>query len=248
MTTKRRKVASPRSPCPSTRRWAFTHNSTNPNMVSVPAATTTCRSAKESRAEASSDSASVEVVIPLPTERARSHARAQAVSPCKKGKRRPHTPNSPRRKRRRVVDEQDQDDSDDFQIEIIVVHRGNNSAYRIPKSKSQSQPSAQPQPRHKPRRSTLQHRMSTPTAYTRLYLFTLPRPSRRRPRRSSLHQSRPDVNSLAGLPLAILPESARTEIAIPPRTEPPALVARSSRSLAQITRDTTVRDPAGFLL
>ncbi|KAH9041043.1 hypothetical protein EDB85DRAFT_1886676 [Lactarius pseudohatsudake] len=54
---------------------AFTHDSTNPNVVasaSAPAATTTRRSAKETRAEASNGSASVEVAIPLPTKRAQS--------------------------------------------------------------------------------------------------------------------------------------------------------------------------------
>ncbi|KAH9069566.1 hypothetical protein EDB83DRAFT_439520 [Lactarius deliciosus] len=92
---------------------AFTHNSTNPNVVasaSAPAATTTRRSAKETRAEASSDRASVEVVIPLPTKRVRTHAHAQAVSPRRKGGRHLHTPTSPRRKQQRVADEQEQDD------------------------------------------------------------------------------------------------------------------------------------------
>ncbi|KAH9012157.1 hypothetical protein EDB84DRAFT_970917 [Lactarius hengduanensis] len=82
---------------------AFTYNSTNPNVVasaSAPAAITTRRSAKETRAEAPGDSASVEVIIPLPTKRARTHARAQALSPRRKGKRHLHTPTtSPRRQR-----------------------------------------------------------------------------------------------------------------------------------------------------
>ncbi|KAH9013544.1 hypothetical protein EDB84DRAFT_892537 [Lactarius hengduanensis] len=61
---------------------AFTHNSTNPNVTasaSAPAAVTTWRSVKETRAKASSDSASVEVVIPLPTKPAHVHILCRRV-------------------------------------------------------------------------------------------------------------------------------------------------------------------------
>ncbi|KAI9436041.1 hypothetical protein H4582DRAFT_496407 [Lactarius indigo] len=198
---------------------AFTHNSTNPNVVasaSAPAATTTRRLAKETRAEATSDSASVEVVIPLPTKRARTQARAQAVSPRRNGRRHPHTPTSPRRKRRRVVDERDQDDSDDSEIEVIVdAPRGPR---RVPKAKPESLPPSRPRPRHKPRRSAQQHRASTPPAiHTSISIHTSTPESTPPLEEQSSPITPPDVNSLAGLQPTILPEPARTEIAIPPR-------------------------------
>ncbi|KAH9011691.1 hypothetical protein EDB85DRAFT_1101530 [Lactarius pseudohatsudake] len=137
------------------------------------------------------------------------------MSPRRKGRCHPHTPNSPRRKRRRVVDEQDQDDSDDSQIEIIVD--APREQQRVPKSKPQSQPSGRPQPRLKPRRSTQQHRTSTPTAiHTSISIHTSTPESTPPPQEQSSSITPPDVNSLAGLPLAILPEPPRTEIAIPP--------------------------------
>ncbi|KAH9055280.1 hypothetical protein EDB87DRAFT_1338580 [Lactarius vividus] len=194
---------------------AFTHNSMNPNVVasaSAPAATTTRRSAKETRAKASR----VEVVIPLPPKRARTHANAQFVSPRRKEKRHPRTPTSPRRKRRRVEDEQAQDDSDNSEIEIIVDPP--RKLQREPKAKPQSHPPAQPQPRHKPRRSAQQHRTSTPPAiHTSMSIHTSTPESTPPPQEQSSPITPPDVNSLAGLPLTILPEPARTEIAIPPR-------------------------------
>ncbi|KAH9167665.1 hypothetical protein EDB89DRAFT_107258 [Lactarius sanguifluus] len=199
---------------------AFTHNSTNPNTVasaSAPAATTTRRSAKDTRTEASNGSASVEVVIPLPTKRARTHARAQAMSPRRKGKRHLHTPTtSPRRRRRRVVDQQDQDDSDDSEIEILVDPP--RKQRRVPKAQPQSHPPARQSPRRKPRRSTQQHRTSTPPAINTSISIHMSTPeSTPPPQEQSSPITSPDVNSLAGLPLTILPEPARTEIAIPPR-------------------------------
>ncbi|KAH9055275.1 hypothetical protein EDB87DRAFT_1579964 [Lactarius vividus] len=80
--------------------------------------------------------------------------------------------------------------SNESEFEIIA-----NAPYklqRVPKAKSQSQPHARPQSRHKPRRSTQQHRTSTPPAiHTRQHT--------------------------TGLLLTTLPEPSRTEIAIPPR-------------------------------
>ncbi|KAH9019912.1 hypothetical protein EDB83DRAFT_119655 [Lactarius deliciosus] len=167
------------------------------------------RSAKETRAEASHGSASVEVVIPLPTKR----DRAQAMSPRRKGKRHLHTStSSPRRQRRRVVDEQDEDDSE---IEILVDPP--RKQWRLPKAQPQSHPPSRPQPRRKPRRSTQQHRTSTPPIHTSISIHTSTPESTPPLQEHSSPITPPDVNTLASLPLTILPEPARPEIAIPPR-------------------------------
>ncbi len=210
---------------------AFTHNSANPNVVAASASApgppltsgSTRRLAKETRAETLSDSASVEVVIPSSTKRPHMHARAQAVSnrnkdrlpmsprtsPRGKGKKRhPHTPTSPRRKRQRVADEHEQDDSDD-EIEIVVD--APRELRRVPKPKLHSQPSG----RHKPRRAGQQHRESTPPPIISVHTSTPS--SSPPPQQPSSPVTPPDVNSLAGLPLTILPAPARTEIVIPPR-------------------------------
>ncbi|KAH8983641.1 hypothetical protein EDB92DRAFT_1561920 [Lactarius akahatsu] len=129
---------------------------------------------------------SVEVVIPLPTK----HARAQAVSPHRKGRRHPHTPNSPRRKQQRVVDEQEQDDSDGSIIVDAPRKRRRVAKTRLPDHSLDIGPVVLP--------CSIAHQ---------------PRP----PYEQSSPFTPPDVNSLAGLPLTIPSEPARTEIAIPPR-------------------------------
>ncbi|KAH9036066.1 hypothetical protein EDB84DRAFT_1437744 [Lactarius hengduanensis] len=206
---------------------AFTLDSTNPDVVasaSAPAATTTRRSAKETRAEASNGSASVEVVHSVADE-TRSLCRRVERGNVICTRRPPvHADND---QRRRVVDEQHQDDSDDSEIEIIVD--APSKQRRVPKAQPQSHPPARPQPRRKPRRSTQQHRTSTPPViHTPISVHMSTPESTPPPQEQSSPITPPDVNSLAGLSLTILPEPARTEIAIPP------------------PRDATVRDPAGF--
>ncbi|KAH9041055.1 hypothetical protein EDB85DRAFT_2140230 [Lactarius pseudohatsudake] len=94
---------------------------------------------------------------------------------------------APRRKRQRVADEQEQDDSDGS----IIVDA----------------------PRKRRR-----HRTSTPPAIlTSISIHTSTPESTPPPQEQSSPFTPPDVNSLAGLPLTIPSEPARTEIAIPPR-------------------------------
>ncbi|KAI9436856.1 hypothetical protein H4582DRAFT_362539 [Lactarius indigo] len=197
----KRKKSSPRPPCPSGRPTAFTYNSANPNVAvspSAPAATDTRQLAKKTSTETSRDSASVEVIVPLPTKRGRPQAVSSRnddhlpVSPHGKGKHHPHTPTSPRRTRRRVADEHEQDESDDADAprELRCVSRV------MPYS-----PSGRQLHRHKPHRVAHQYRTSAPP-----------------PHKQSSPITPPDVNSLTGLPLTILPKSARTEIMIPPCT------------------------------
>jgi hypothetical protein len=207
----------------------FTLNSANPNVAakastSAPvrpvASGSTRRLRRHTRAESSSNSGSVEVVTTSPTMKPpRTQARAKAasnnhtpmlprVSPRRKGKRRDiFTPmTSPRKKRRRVARASDpseghkQVDSDD-EVEIVV-----DAPRRVSKAKPQ------PQSKYKSRRSSQQHRASTPPpAISASISVHTSSPS------PSLPPSSPDVNSLAGLPLTILPAPARTGIAVPPR-------------------------------
>ncbi|KAH9069579.1 hypothetical protein EDB83DRAFT_439749 [Lactarius deliciosus] len=114
------------------------------------------------------------------------------------------------------------------------MHRGNDSAYpspslnhnRLADRSLDISPAVLPssiarQPRLPYTRLSLFARVDASPAGA---IFTNHAPRRQRPRR----------------PPAGDPEPARTEIA-PARTQPPALVARSSGSLAQIARDATVR-------
>jgi hypothetical protein len=212
---------------------AFTLNSANPNVTgkaSTSAKTqgppvasgSTRRLRRETRAEISSDSGSVEVVMTSPTtKRPRTNARTKVassqnndhspimprVSPRRKGKRRHiFTPvTSPRKKRRRVArasdpsEEHKQIDSDD-EVEIVV-----DAPRRISKAKPQ------PQSKYKSRRSSQQHPASTPPPVNASISVHTSSPSPSPP------PSSPDVDSLAGLPLTILPAPARTEIVVPPR-------------------------------
>jgi hypothetical protein len=212
---------------------AFTLNSANPNVTgkaSTSAKTqgppvasgSTRRLRRETRAEISSDSGSVEVVMTSPTtKRPRTNARTKVassqnndhspimprVSPRRKGKRRHiFTPvTSPRKKRRRVArasdpsEEHKQIDSDD-EVEIVV-----DAPRRISKAKPQ------PQSKYKSRRSSQQHPASAPPPVNASISVHTSSPSPSPP------PSSPDVDSLAGLPLTILPAPARTEIVVPPR-------------------------------
>ncbi|KAH8999806.1 hypothetical protein EDB86DRAFT_610965 [Lactarius hatsudake] len=114
-----------------------------------------------------------------------------------------------------MADEHEQDDSDDSEIEIIVdAPRG---LRRLPRANPQSQPPSRPQDSHKPRRSAQRHRASTPPAVLTFISVHTSRPeSTLPPQEQSSPLTPPDVNSLAGLPVTILPEHARPEIAIPP--------------------------------
>ncbi|KAH9069533.1 hypothetical protein EDB83DRAFT_438763 [Lactarius deliciosus] len=113
------------------------------------------------------------------------------------------------------------------------MHRRNNSAYPSPSLNHNRLPdrSLDISPTVLPCSIARQPRLP----YTHLSLFTGLRPSRRRPRRGSLHQSRPQTST----PSQASRCRTRPHRDLDPlaRTQPPALVARSSRSRAQITRD-----------
>ena len=199
---------------------AFTHNSANPNVAAsasagpAVASSSTRQPAKEIRAETLSDSASVELLVSSSKKkRARRNAAANRthnlspvlprVSPRRKGKRRlVQTPTtSPRRKRRRVVDKPQREDSDD-EVEIVVD--------------APQQP--HPQPKPKSRRTSQRHRASTPSPVnTSISVHTSPPSTPPPPSQQPSSPTTPSVNSLAGLPLTILPAPSRTAIAIPPR-------------------------------
>ncbi|KAI9436036.1 hypothetical protein H4582DRAFT_2079181 [Lactarius indigo] len=172
----------------------FTHNSTSPNMMasaSAVVAAATRRSAKETRAESSSDSASVEVVIPLPTKRARTQARAQAQTSGTK-----MTLTTPK-------------------MRSSSMHRGNYAAYPRPSINHSLYPTpAETQAR----RSAQKHRASTPPPiHTPMSISTSTPEPTPPPQEKSSPIMLAGINSLAGLLLTVLPELARTEIAIPPR-------------------------------
>ena len=173
----------------------------------------TRRLRRDTRAESLSDSGSVEVVVTSPMRRPRRHAQQAAsnndtpvtprVSPRRKGKRRNiYTPTtSPRKQRRFVAPPRDPAEADDLddEVEIIV-----DMLQRAPKAK--------PQPTSKYRRASQQQPASTPlpvvsasiSIHTSSPASSPPPPS-------------PDVNSLDGLPLTILPAPARAGIVVPPR-------------------------------
>ena len=204
---------------------AFSLNSASPNVAAATASTSaqaqgppvasgsTRRLRKNTRAESLSDSGSVEVVITSPTKRPRKHAREKAASnshtpvtprvSSRKGKRRQeYTPTtSPRKQRRRVAtprDPAEADDSDD-EVEIVV-------------DMSQRPPKAKPQAKHKYRHSSQQQPASTPPPAIAMSISVhTSSPA------SSPPPSSPDVNSLDGLPLTILPAPALTGIVVPPR-------------------------------
>ena len=234
---------------------AFTYNSANPNVAaSASAPGPGVASGSIRRAKTLSDSGGVDVIT-SPTKRSRTHARAQAtsnrnhnhsavlprVSPHKKRKRQHmYTLTSPPRKQQRIAhggdpsDERGQDDSDD-EVEIVV-----DAPRRAQK------PKPQPQLKHKLRRANQQHRASTPPAaptFASVNTSPASTPSPSPPAsQPSSPATPPDVNSLAGLPLTILPAPARREIVIP------TLLVQSSRlgNRHEIARDATTSDPAGF--
>ncbi|KAH9036088.1 hypothetical protein EDB84DRAFT_1198720 [Lactarius hengduanensis] len=128
-----------------------------------------------------------------------------------------HTPTSPRRKRRHMADDPELDDSDDSGIEVEVIVDASRELLCMPKNKPQLRPPGRTQHRHKSRRFTQQHRLSSCLPSSRPSQCTRPRSSRPKPRRNNPRPSCPRLQFPRSLPLTILPEPARTEIATPPR-------------------------------
>ena len=206
---------------------AFTYNPANPNVASsastlaqaqvlAVATGTTRRLSKETLAETLSDSGSLEVIIANETRLHASNLKPEQrplasvarVLPRIKGKQ--YTPmTSTRRKRRREalgVDALDGREPDDFdeEVEILVdaprlVLKATNlrlspSLNLSPAVRAQQHHASIPPP---PLPTSISVHTSTPTS-------------------SPLQEqsSSPDVNSLAGIPLAILPAPASTEIVL----------------------------------
>ena len=213
---------------------AFAHNSTDPNVAAQPAAAAKGRThqLRSTHTEVSSDSsARVEVILPpLPTKDSRPPLRTRVTSDAEDSntifsrrrneKRQPQTPTSPqKKKRRRLAGRRDGDDVDEQEgegeeEEIEIVDRVSRELpRRAPKTKPQSQLSS------KAERSTRkQRRASMPSPAPISTRTSLPSPSPSpTPPPESPTASPPGTNSLAGLPLTILPAPAAIDFVIPPR-------------------------------
>ncbi|KAI0292224.1 hypothetical protein B0F90DRAFT_281295 [Multifurca ochricompacta] len=209
---------------------AFAHNSADPRVAatsSAPAITSgsTRRSRRHGRPRTLSDSVSVEVVVlPPPTKRFRTRARAHVddsplsssahAPPRQRTKRRLHASTSPRRKRRRVnrrgdaLDERELDADDDV-VEIVAD---------APRESRRAQ-SAMPRNKHQPPQFKLRHasQRSVPSpVHTSISIPTRSHSPSSYPQPQS-PVTPPDVNTLAGLPLTILPAPAPADIVIPHR-------------------------------
>ncbi|KAI0249439.1 hypothetical protein BJV78DRAFT_695445 [Lactifluus subvellereus] len=215
---------------------AFAHNSANPKVAAPTlagpvASGSTRRFRRSAPVMTLSDSASVEVVLPPPTKRTRPSANVQVisdadtndpptstrVSPRRKGKGQSRMSTSPQKKRQRTAprggDSDQHETEDDDEIEIIV------DAPRQLRRATRGKPHDEhhlPQPSPKSPRDTQRHRTSTPSPVP-ISISTLSSSS---PPPSLPPQSAPaippNVNTLAGLPLTILPPTP-AEIVIPSR-------------------------------
>ncbi|KAI0249446.1 hypothetical protein BJV78DRAFT_695808 [Lactifluus subvellereus] len=215
---------------------AFAHNSANPKVAAPTlagpvASGSTRRFRRSAPVMTLSDSASVEVVLPPPTKRTRPSANVQVisdadtndpptstrVSPRRKGKGQSRMSTSPQKKRQRTAprggDSDQHETEDDDEIEIIV------DAPRQLRRATRGKPHDEhhlPQPSPKSPRDTRRHRTSAPSPMP-ISISTLSSSS---PPPSLPPQSAPatppNVNTLAGLPLTILPPTP-AEIVIPSR-------------------------------
>lgn len=209
---------------------AFAHNSTDPNVAARPAAEEKGRThqlRRSTHAEVLSDgSTNVEVILPpLPAKRSRPTLRTKVTldaegrnaisSRLRNEKRLPQTPTSPQKKKRRRlsgrgdgVDEEEGEEEEEEDIEIVDC-----ASRELPRRASKTMP----QSYSKAERSTRKHRRtSIPFPAPTSTHASLPSPSPSSPPESPT-ASLPDTNSLAGLPLTILPAPSATDIVIPAR-------------------------------
>ena len=218
---------------------AFAHNSADPRIAARRTAVTKERTyrLRSTHAEVSTDSsANVEVILPpLPTKRSRPLLRTRVTSGADDGnknssrrrneKRQPQTPTSPqKKKRRRLVrrgdgDEVDEHEDEEEEEEIETVNRASRELPRrasrtMPLSFSKAERSDPSQSKRS--RTSKQHRALTPSPAPISARTSLPSPSPSPPPESPT-TSPPHANSLAGLPLTILPAPIATDIVIPPR-------------------------------
>ena len=203
---------------------AFAHNSANPNVAARPAVVEKGRMhqlRRSTRAGVSSDgSANVEVILPSPpAKRSRPRLRTRVTSDAEDSntvssrrrneKRQPQTPTSPQKKKRRrlagrgdgdEVDEQEGEEEEEVEIEIVDRE--------LPRRASKTKP-------HYSKAERKHRRASMPSPAPTRTSSPSPSPSPSPPLESPA--SPPDTNSLAGLPLMILPAPAAADIVIPPR-------------------------------
>ena len=210
---------------------AFAHNSTDPKVAARPAAVAKGRThqlRRRSHAGVSSgSSANVELIVPpLPAKRSRPSLRTRVPSEAddsntissrrRNEKRQPQTPTSPqKKKRRRLARRGDGDDVDEHDGEEEEFESVDRASRELPRRASRSKPPLS-KIQSKPSRTTKQRRVSTfsPAAISARTSLPSPSPS---PPPVSPTASPPDANSLAGLPLTILPAPAATDIVIPSR-------------------------------
>jgi hypothetical protein len=238
---------------------AFAHNSADPKVVAPVAKGRMHQLRRSTHAEVSGDSsANVEVILPpLPAKRSRPSLRTRVTldtddnntisSRLRSEKRQPQTPtSSQKKKRRRLARRGDGDDADEHEgeeeEEIEIVHRASRelprraSRTKPPRSLSKAERSDPSQ--SKLRRNSKQRRASTPSKAPISIRTSLASPSPSPPPESPT-ASPPNTNTLAGLPLTILPAPAATDIVIPPRalnhlhasSGPPDLETRPQESL-----------------
>jgi hypothetical protein len=235
---------------------AFIHNSADPKVAAPTlarpvASGSTRRSRKTAAVETLSDSASVEVVLPPPTKRTRAPANVQVISDAddndlpastrvssrRKGKLHPRMSTNPRKKRQRMVLREAGSDTyaeeQDEEVEIVTdapqeLRRATRSKPRVMHGTPQS----------KFPRATQRHRPSTPSPAP----ISIPTSASSSPPPSPPAQSEParqlDVNTLAGLPLTILPAPTSADIVIPPRALSHLHPLPSSPNLGAEAKDT----------
>jgi len=216
---------------------AFALNSADPNLAARPAAAAKGRTRQLRRstyAETRESSASVKVVLPPPpSKRSRPPLRTRVTSDAddnsmpssrrRDQKRQPQMPTSPqKKKRRRLARRGDDDDEHEAEEEGIEI---NGASRELPRRALRTKPhsfsKAAVADRSDPSQSMLSHtskqrRASTPSPAPISIRTSSPSPSPSPPPLSPT-ASLPDTNSLAGLPLTILPAPAAADIVIPQR-------------------------------
>jgi hypothetical protein len=206
---------------------AFAHNSANPNVAARPAAVEkgrTHRLRRSAHAEVSSDgSANVEVILPPHTRVTSDAEDSNAISSRRRNEKRlPQTPTNPQKKKRRrlagrgdgdEVDEQEGGEEGEEEIEIEIV---DCASRELPRRASKAKPQYYSKAERAERSTREQRRTSMPSPTPTSTPTSLPSPSPSLPPESPT-ASPPDTNSLAGLPLTILPAPSATDIVIPAR-------------------------------
>jgi len=215
---------------------AFAHNSADPKVAARPAAMAKGRMRqlrRSTHAEVSGDnSTSVEVALPpLPAKRTRPSLLTRVTSDVddnhptssrrRHEKRQPQTPTSPqKKKRRRLARRVDGDDVDEEEEEEEIEI--DSASWELPRRASRTKPQRHSKAQRadasqsKLSRTNKQRRVSTSSPPPISASMCLPSPSPSPPPDSPMSSS-PDTNSLAGLPLTILPAPATADIMIPPR-------------------------------